>query len=464
MIDESALSGFKATFRGEIIQKGDEQYEASRRVYNGMIDRHPQIIAKCADVGDVISSVNFARNNNLIVSIRGGGHNAGGLGVCDDGLVIDLSEIKYTHVDTEKETVRVGGGCTWGDVDHATSAFGYVVPSGIISTTGVGGLTLGGGIGHLSRKFGLTIDNLLEADVVLANGKLVKANKNINPDLFWAIRGGGGNFGVITSFLFKLNKLKADYAGVTLWELDRAGEVMKWYRKFIKNAPEDLNGFFAFLMVPPGDRFPKDLHFKKMGGIIWCYTGSEKKAANAFKPVRDLKPDFEFLGTMPHPMLQSMFDPLLPSGMQWYWKADFVNEIPDEAVEAHIKYARELPTLLSLMHMYPINGVAGKPAKKDTAWSYRDANWSMVICGVDPDPANKELITNWTKDYYNAVHPFSASGAYVNFMMHDEGEERIKSTYRNNYDKLLEIKKKFDPKNFFRVNQNINPTKPKKAV
>lgn len=462
MIEQTAINSFRSMIRGEVIQSGDELYDSARKVYNGMIDRHPKIIAKCADVADVINAVNFGRNNNMLISIRGGGHNAGGLGVCDDGLVIDLSKIKYTHIDPNAATIRVGGGCTWGEVDHTTNFFGYAVPSGIISTTGVGGLTLGGGIGHLTRKFGLTIDNLEEVDIVLANGKLVQANKNNNPDLFWAIRGGGGNFGAVTSFLFKLNKLSNVYAGPMLWELDRAEEIMKWYNDFIKKAAEDINGFFAFLTVPPGDPFPQNLHLKKMCGIVWCNTSSEKKAQKALESARKLNPIFEFTGTMPLPMLQSMFDALYPPGLQWYWKADFVNDLTDEAIKLHIKYGRELPTMHSTMHLYPVNGAASKPKKKDTAWSYRDATWAMVIVGVDPDPANKDLITNWTKDYYNALHPYSAGGAYVNFLMHDEGEERVMATYRNNFDRLVQVKKKYDPKNLFRVNQNIHHTKPKK--
>jgi FAD/FMN-containing dehydrogenase len=454
---EDNFSGLRSLFRGELIRKGDKNYDAARKVFNGMIDRHPSIIAKCADAADVIHAVNFGRDNNMLISVRSGGHNAGGLGVCDDGIVIDLSNIKYTHIDTSKRTVRVGGGCTWGDVDHATTAFGYVVPSGIISTTGVGGLTLGGGVGHLSRKLGLTIDNLLEADVVLANGNLVKASATKNPDLFWAIRGGGGNFGVVTSFLFKLNKLGPVYAGVTLWDLDQAPEVMKWYRNFIKKAPEDINGFFAFLMVPPGDPFPKELHLKRMCGIVWCYAGPEKKAGKIFEPVHKLNPKFSFLATMPFTMLQSFFDPLLTSGLQMYWRADFVTELPDDAIDLHLKYGRELPTMLSLMHMYPINGAASKRKNTDTAWNYRKSTWAVVYVGVDPDPANKEIITKWTKEYYNELHKYSAGGAYVNFLMDDEGSERVKAAYGKNYTKLAALKKKYDPKNLFRFNQNIVP-------
>jgi hypothetical protein len=455
MFNETTIAPFRSTFRGELVQPEDKSYDNARKVYNGMIDRHPKIIAYCTDAVDVINAVNFGRENNLLISIRGGGHNAGGLGVCDDGLVIDLSRIKYTYIDQDAGTVRVGGGCTWGDVDHATNYFGYAVPSGIISTTGVGGLTLGGGIGHLSRKFGLSIDNLIEVDIVLADGRLIKASERINKDLFWAIRGGGGNFGVVTSFLFKLNKLKNVYAGPMLWNLDRAAEIMKWYNNYIKTAPEDINGFFAFLTIPPGDPFPKELQLRKMCGIVWCYTGPEEDAAKVFEPMRRLKPTFELIGSMPYPMLQSMFDPLFIPGLQWYWKAAFVNDLTDDAIKLHVKHGELMPTMLSTTHLYPVNGAAAKG--NNSAWSYRDATWAWVVVGVDPDPANKEKITKWTKDYYNDLQPFTLGGAYVNFLMGDEGENRIKASYRNNYNRLVEVKKKYDPKNIFRVNQNIKP-------
>jgi FAD/FMN-containing dehydrogenase len=453
-----AIANLKTAIRGGVIEPGDSSYDAARKVYNGMIDRRPRLIARCMDVADVITAVKFAREQKMLVSIRCGGHNAAGLGVCDDGLVIDLSPMRYVRVDPKKSTVLAGGGALWGDVDHATHAFGLAVPSGIISTTGVGGLTLGGGIGHLTRQCGLTIDNLLAVEMVLADGRFVTANAKENSDLFWAVRGGGGNFGVVTSFLFKAHPIHTDYAGPMLWNLEDAAEVLRWYREFIVDAPKDLNGFFAFLEVPPGPPFPEHLYNKKMCGVIWCYTGPLKNAEKVFKPIRKFKtPALDGLGPVPHPALQSAFDALYTTGHQWYWKADFVRELSDEAIALHLKHG-VVPTMLSTMHLYPINGAASRVKNSNTPWAYRDATWAMVIVGVDPDPAQKDKITAWAKDYWNALHPYSAGGAYVNFMM-EEGEDRIRATYGKNYDRLAKIKKKYDPTNFFRVNQNIKPAK-----
>jgi FAD/FMN-containing dehydrogenase len=458
MVDEETVKKFKASLRGGLIQPNDEGYDIARKVYNGMIDRRPRLIARCADVSDVIASVNFGRQNSMLVAIRGGGHNAGGLGVCDDGLVIDLSLIKYTRVDPVARTVRVAGGSTWGEVDHATHAFGLAVPSGFISTTGVGGLTLGGGLGHLTRRFGLTIDNLLSVDMVLADGRYVTASADENVDLFWAIRGGGGNFGVVISFLFRLHPVSTVYAGPMLWGVEQATEVMQWYRDFISQAPEDLNGFFAFLVVPPEPPFPQHLHNRTMCGIVWCYTGPLDQAEKTFESIRRFKtPALDLVGPMSYPMLQRMFDSIYPSGLQMYWKADFVKELSDEAITLHKKYGTELPTMLSLMHLYPVNGAAHQIGKNDTAWAYRDANWAQVILGVDPDPANNDRIISWAREYWEALHPFSAGGAYVNFMM-EESEDRVKATYRENYERLVTIKNKYDPTNLFRINQNIKPT------
>ncbi len=458
VLDEAAVSDLKARLRGELIRRGDARYEEARHVYNRMIDKHPELIARCMDVADVITAVGFARKKGLTLAIRGGGHNGGGLGTCDDGLVIDLSLMKGVRVDPTARAVRVEGGCTWGDVDHATHAFGLATPSGVISTTGVGGLTLGGGIGHLTRACGLTIDNLLEVDVVLADGRLVTANDVEHPDLFWAVRGGGGNFGVVTSFLFRLHPIGTVYGGPMLWPIERAEEILRWYREFMVGAPDQINGFFAFLNVPPGPPFPEHLHAKTVCGIVWCYTGPMDQVNEVFAPIRNLAggPALDFVGPLPHPALQGMFDAVYPSGHQWYWRADFVNELSDEAIARHIQHGAALPTLQSTMHLYPINGAASRPVKDATPWSYRDATWAEVIVGVDPDPAKAERIKEWTIAYWEALHPYSAGGAYVNFMM-DEGQERVQATYRDNYDRLARVKAAYDPTNLFHINQNIRP-------
>ena len=455
-LQKSIIEGFAATIRGELTLPKDPNYNEVRKVYNGMINKHPGLIVKCVDVADVMNAVNFGRENNLLVAVRGGGHNGGGLGICDEGLVIDLSGIKFIRVDTSNNTVRVGGGNLWGEVDHATHPFGLAVPAGIISSTGVGGLTLGGGVGHLSRKYGLTIDNLLEADMVLADGSFVTVNTNQNSDLFWAIRGGGGNFGIVTSFKFQAHPVKTVFGGPTLWPIEKIQEIMKWYHNFIHNAPDELNGFIATMIIP-GPPFPEHLHNKQFCGIVWCYVGDLEKATEVFKPILAMEPLFQHVGEMPYPSIQTLFDGLFPPGLQWYWRADFFNELGTEVSKQHLKYGSNIPTPLSQMHLYPISGAASRVGKEETPWAYRDANYAGVIVGVDPDPSNANKITKWCKDYWEALHPYSSGGAYSNFMM-DEGQERVKASYKHNYDRLTKIKKKYDPDNFFSVNQNIKPS------
>ncbi len=416
MLASETVQELQAGLSGKVILPSDPTYDTARAVYNGMIDRYPAMIVRCADVADVISAVNFARQNKMVVAIRGGGHNGGGLGTCDGGLVIDLKDMHGIRVDPVAKTVRVEGGCTWAEVDHATHPFGLATPSGVVSSTGVGGLSLGGGLGYLSRKYGLTIDNILEVDVVLADGSFVTANATNHPDLFWAVRGGGGNFGVVTTFLFKLNPMDMVYAGPMLWELDKAAEVMRFYRDFITKAPEDIYGFFAFLSVPPGPPFPEHLYLKKMCGIVWSYTGPLEKAEEVFKPIRKFGPPIvDMVGAIPYPALNTMFTPLFPPGLQWYWRADFVNELSEEAIALHIKHGTQMPTWQSTMHLYPIDGAVHRVGRTDTAFSYRESMWGGVIAGIDGDPANKEKITKWTKDYWEALHPYSAGGAYVKY-------------------------------------------------
>jgi len=457
MIELMQIDILKSSVRGQILTPGDAGYDEARQIYNGMIDRRPALIVRCVDVADVIASVNYAREQNLPLAIRGGGHNGPGLALVDDGLVIDLSLMKGIRVDSAAGTVRVEGGCVWGDVDHATHPFGMAVPSGFISTTGVGGLTLGGGVGYLTRGYGLTIDSLLGVDIVLADGRLVTANANENADLFWAVRGGGGNFGVVTSFLFKLRPVSMVYGGPIFWPLDQADTVMKKWRDFIMTAPENISGWFGFHYVPPVDMFPQEHHLKKVCMVTWCYTGDMSRAEEVFKPIREFAPPLmDYAGPIPWPVLQNLFDFIYPKGLQWYWRADFVKDISDDAVKLHLKYAEQLPTGHSTMHLYPINGRAHQVGRNDTAWSYRDANFAQVIVGVDPDPANNSRMIQWAQDYWDALHPYSAGGAYVNMMM-DEGEDRVKAAYRENYDRLAKIKAKYDPHNLFHVNQNIKP-------
>jgi FAD/FMN-containing dehydrogenase len=459
MLNATTIDKLKAGLRGELIQRSDSQYDEARKLYNAMIDKRPLLIARCADVADVISAVHFGRENGLLTAIRGGGHNGPGLGSCDDGLVIDLSLMNGVRVDPTNRTVRAEAGCTQGGVDHAAHAFGLAVPAGIVSSTGIAGLTLGGGHGYLSRKYGLTIDNLLEADVVLADGRLVTAKATQHEDLFWALRGGGGNFGVVTSFLYKAQPVSTVYGGPIFFDLSDAPRVMKWYREFLPQAALDLSPFVHLGTIPSGEPFPKTLWGKKTCAVVVCYSGPVEKADNAVKPIRQALPApiLDWAGPMPFPALQSLFDPLLPKGLQWYWKADFVKQLPDRAIELHVEHIRKVPTELSIAHLYPIDGAVQKVGRHETAWNCRDATWSMVICGIDPNPANAPTLKAWAKGYWDALHPYNLKGAYLNFMM-EEGEERIRATYGDNYDRLAVIKRKYDPANFFRVNQNIKPT------
>jgi FAD/FMN-containing dehydrogenase len=384
-------------FGGRFTTPADSGYDEARAVYNAMIDRRPALIAHVADPRDVAEIVSFAATHDLLLAVRGAGHNGAGLGTVDDGVVLDLAGLKSIEVDPGARTVRVGGGCTWGEVDAATGAHGLATPSGIISTTGVGGLTLGGGLGHLTRKCGLTIDNLLEAEVVLASGETVRASADENPDLFWAIRGGGGNFGVVTSFLFRLHEVGTIVGGPTFWAIEDSAEVLRAYRDFLPGAPRELNGFFAFTSVPPAPPFPEELHLRKVCGVVWCYAGAPADAAAAMAPLLAATPEPLMHGVqeMPLPALQGAFDPVYPAGDQWYWRADFVKEIPDAAVEAHAKFGAEMPTWQSTMHLYPIDGAAHDVDASDTAWAYRDAVWGSVFAGVDKDPANAEKIKRW---------------------------------------------------------------------
>jgi FAD/FMN-containing dehydrogenase len=442
--------------RGRVLDAENTDYDEVRALYNAMIDKRPRAIAQCVDAADVAETVRLAREAGVDLAVRGGGHNGPGLGSVDEGLMLDLSAMRGAIVDPDALTAQVLGGSLVGEVDHATGAFGLAAPFGIVSTTGVSGLTLGGGIGNLTRKLGLSIDNVLGFDVVLADGSFVHANEDSHEDLYWALLGGGGNFGVVTAFTFKLSKVPSIVGGPTLWTLDRAPEILRWYREFLPNAPEELGGWFAFLTVPPVAPFPKELHLRKVCGIVWCYSGAPENADETFRPIRELRPDLDGLMEMPVAALNSAFDPLYPAGDQWYWRADFFDNLSDEAIEAHLEFARTLPSPQSTMHLYPVDGAASRISAEATAWAYRDAKWAQVMVGVDHDAAMADELKEWTVRYWEALHPHSMGGAYVNMMM-EEGTERIRATYRHHYDRLAQVKQQYDPDNLFHINQNIAP-------
>jgi hypothetical protein len=445
-------------FTGRLIDRDDPSYEEARAVYNAMIDKRPGLIAQCASVEDVRGVVRYARKHGILLAVRGGGHNGAGFGTCDDGIVLDLGGLDSVSVDAAGRTATVGGGATLAQLDAATGEHGLATPSGIISTTGVGGITLGGGLGHMTRTFGLAIDNLLEAEVVLADGEVVRANASQNEDLFWALRGGGGNFGIVTEFTFRLHPVGTVVAGPTFWDVSQAEDVLRAYRDFMPGAPRELNGFFLFASVPPGEPFSEALHFRKVCGVLWCYVGSPEDAAAAMQPLLEATPEplLHGPGPMPHAMIQGAFDGVYPKGDQWYWRADFYNEISDEAIAIHAKYGAAMPTWKSTMHLYPIDGAVHDVGDEDTAWGDRQANFSAVFAGVDPDPANAGVIREWAVEYNEALKPYGAGGAYLNMIM-DEGPERVKASFKGNYDKLARIKAEYDPSNLFQVNQNIPP-------
>jgi hypothetical protein len=456
----TALQSLADQLRGDLIGPDDPGYDQARAVYNAMIDRRPAVIAKVRDAVDVRACVQFAREHDLTIAVRGGGHNAAGLGVWDDALVIDLSLMRSTTVDPVNRTVRVDAGCTWGDVDHATVGFGMATPSGFLASTGVAGLTLGGGIGYLTRRFGLTVDNLVAADLVLADGSFVTASEQTRSDLFWALRGGGGNFGVVTSFTFRCHDIGENgsvVGGPVLYDFADTAAVMRWYRELVPSLPEELSGWLGLITIPPAPPFPEHLWGRKACAIVWCYTGPHDRADAVLEPIRSFgSPLLVGLHEMPFTALQSAFDGLYPAGLQWYWRADMFAEISDAAIDVHVKHGARLPTGHSTMHLYPIDGAAARVPEDATAFPYRGGGWAGVIVGVDPDPANAGLISQWARDYWDELHPTSVGGAYVNFLM-DEGEARVRASYRGNYERLAQAKRRYDPENVFHVNQNIRP-------
>ncbi len=397
--------------RGQVIAPQDDGYEEARGVYNAMIDRRPAVVVRAANAGDVIAAVNFAREAGIDLAVRGGGHSVPGFGTCDDGVVIDLSGMRGVRVDPGARTARAEGGATWGDFNSATHAFGLATTGGIISTTGVGGLTLGGGIGYLSRGHGLSLDNLISADVVTADGRFLIASERENQDLFWAIRGGGGNFGVLTALEFRLHPVTDIYGGPMFFELSAVGDLLRWYREFIADAPREFGGFPAFQIAPPLPFIPEDRHGDTFIAFVACWAGPIEQGEAMLKSLHDVAPVVaEHVGPMPYPALNGAFDALVPPGLQHYWKANFVTELNDDIIDAHMQHGPEVPVVNSTVHIYPINGACHDVAADATAFAYRNANFATVIAGMWPDPAQNDANIKWVRDYYDATAPHSEAG------------------------------------------------------
>ena len=452
------IDGLSERVSGEVITPSDEGYEEARKVFNAMIDRRPSVVVRCTSTEDVVAAVNYARENELDLAVRGGGHSVPGFGTADDAVVVDLSGMTDVQVDPEARTARAQGGATWGMFNDATHAHGLATTGGVVSTTGVGGLTLGGGIGYLTRGVGLSCDNLLSAEVVTADGQKRVASESENDDLFWALRGGGGNFGVVTSFEFQLHPVTDIYGGPMFYDAENAGDVLRAYREFIADAPEQFGGFPAWQIAPPLPFIPEERHGETMMAFVSCWAGPLDEGEAVLAPMRDAAPVVaEHVGPMPYPALNSAFDALYPpGGLQHYWKANFVTELTDAAIDAHLEHGPKVPVVNSTVHIYSINGAANRVASDATAFAYRDATFATVIAGMWPDAADNEDNIKWVRDYYDATAPLSEEGGYVNFMSGDD-QERIKANYKGNFDRLVDIKQKYDPDNLFHLCQNIKP-------
>jgi FAD/FMN-containing dehydrogenase len=455
IIDAGDLENLAGSLRGPLIQPADDGYDEARSVYNAMHNRKPALIVQAVDIADVIAAVNFAQKQGLALALRGGGHSVPGFGTCDDGLVLDLGRMKGIRVDPANGTVRAEGGCTLGELNHTTHPFGMSVPAGIVSTTGIAGLTLGGGMGYLSRAYGLSCDNLISADVVTADGRLRTCDSNRDPDLFWAIRGGGGNFGVVTSFEYSMHPVGEVLGGPTFYRIN--DETLRNYQKLMREAPNELTVIFAITRGLPVPFLPEEWHSQPVMATVACWCGSPDKDEEITSTVAGLG---DVLGQahwrMPFPAINTLFDDLLPKGLQHYWKANVASEISEEALAVHMEHGPKVPNIESGPFFFPINGACHDVGENDTAFAHRDKAFSLVISGSWKDPADNDKNTAWVRDYYDALRPYSDEGGYINFMSADD-QDRAPSNYGANYRRLREIKAKYDPTNLFRLNQNVLP-------
>lgn len=454
-LNKGIIQKFQQSLRGELIQPDDARYNEARKVYNAMHDRRPALIVQAAGVADVIATVKFAREHDFLLAVRGGGHGVPGFGTCDDGLVLDLGRMRGIRIDPQHRTAQAEGGCTWGDLNHATHAFGLATTGGIVSTTGIAGLTLGGGLGYLARRCGLSCDNLVSADVVTADGSFVTCSNDREPDLFWAIRGGGGNFGVVTSFQYRLHPVADILGGPTIYSLD--SDVLRGYRDMIGEAPEALTALLGLTLGPPLPFLPEQWHGRPVAIVLTCWSGTADQDDQVRARLERVGPAVgQYLERMPYPPINTLFDELLPAGLYHYWKGYFAKDLSNEAIDVHIAFGSKVPCLETATLLFPIDGACHRVAPDKTAFAYRDANFATVLGPSWPDPADSERNIEWGRAYYEALRPYSEEGGYVNFMSGDD-QDRVRANYRQNYDRLVEIKTQYDPTNFFQMNQNIKP-------
>jgi FAD/FMN-containing dehydrogenase len=453
-----ALSTLADRVAGQVIRPEDDGYEEARRVYNAMIDARPAAVVRCTTDDDVVAVVRHARDKGLSLAIRGGAHSVPGFGTADGALVADLSPMQTVDIDDAARTATAGGGTTWGRFNDVTAAHALATTGGIISTTGIGGLTLGGGIGYLCRAFGLSCDNVLSARVVTADGSLVTASADENPDLLWALRGGGGNFGAVTRFTYQLHPMGEILGGVMFFELADGPAVFAHFREFIRDAPRQYGGFPAFQIAPPLPFVPEDRAGEPFVAVVSCWTGDPEEGARVLDRFRQVaRPVAEMIGAMPYPALNSAFDGLVPAGLQHYWKAAYLDDLSDEAIAVNMQHGPKVPTVNATVHFYPINGAVHDVPGNATAFGHRDANYAMVIAGMWPDPSDNEANTRWVRDYYSAIAPHSATGGYTNFASADD-QDKVADNYGANYSRLTEVKRRYDPDNLFHLNQNIQPS------
>ncbi|MCX4980806.1 FAD-binding oxidoreductase [Streptomyces sp. NBC_00572] len=449
------LDTLRGAVRGTVVTRGDPSYDESRRVYNALHDRRPAVVVHAVDAGDVMAAVRYAREHELPLAVRGGSHSVAGFGTVDDGLVVDLSRMRGVRVDPAARTARAEGGATWGDFNHATHAFGLATTGGVVSTTGIGGLTLGGGMGHLARRYGLSCDNLIAADVVTAEGALVSCDTERNPDLFWALRGGGGNFGVAVSLAYRLHPVTDVFGGLSCYPLD--GGVARAWQEMITVAPWELNSILVLALGPEEPFLPERWHGRPLCAAFTCFSGPEAEDEKVLARLDGLGPVIgRFMQRMPYPVINTLFDEQLPPGLYHYWKGNFSRGLSDGAIAAHTEYGATMPSLESDTAIFPIDGACHRMGPEDTAFAYRDADFSHSFGGTWTDPADSDDNIAWTRAYDTALRPHTQEGGYVNFMDTDD-QDRVRVNYRQNYDRLRTVKRAYDPDNVFRLNQNIEP-------